>query len=120
MKQLIILAVLVVVGYFAYQHFFIAPQQNDTAEEDSSIDSGSFSINQLPPISVNCEGQAKNLENAFYGNISGRVSFAQRNFADRKLRSCLQNDGFSDPQINGTVVEIKERVKGYWLQDSGG
>jgi hypothetical protein len=113
MKQLIILAVLVVVGYFAYQHFFIAPQQKDTVEEDSSIDSGSFSINPLPPMPGNCEGLAKNLENAIYGNTSGQVSFAQRNFADRKFRSCLRNADFSDPQINGTVDEIKERVKGY-------
>ncbi len=120
MKRLIILAVLVVVGYFAYQHFFIAPQQKDTGEEDSSIESGSFSINQLSPIPGNCEDQAKNLENAIYGNISGRVSFAQRNFADRKLRSCLRNAGFSDLQINGTVAEIKKRAKGYWLQDKGG
>ncbi len=120
MKQLIILAVLVVVGYFAYQHFFIPPQQKETAEEGLSIDSGSFSINQLPPTPGNCKGQVKNLENAIYGNTTGQVSFAQRNFTDRKLRSCLRNAGFSDLQINGTVAEIKERVKGYLKQDNGG
>ena len=69
MKQLIILVALVVVGYFAYQHFFRTPQQEAaTEEEDASIDSGSFFIDQLPPIPENCEGPAKNLENAIYGS----------------------------------------------------
>ncbi len=120
MKNLIFLAALIIIGYFIYQHFFIEPQQKETAQEDSLIESGSFSSNQLPPTPENCEGQVKNFENAIYGNISGQVSFAQRNFADRKLRSCLRNIGFVDSRINGTVVEIKERVKGYLKQDSGG
>ena len=119
MKQLIILIALVVVGYFAYQHFFIPQQQKDTEEEDSSIDSGSFSINQLPPIPESCEAQAKKLENAIYGVALNEVSYAQSKYADHKFRSCLRNAGFSETQMNGSIAEIEERVKGYRIHDVG-
>ena len=120
MKQLVILVALVVAGYFSYQQFFSTPQQENASEEDVSIDSGSFSIDQLPPIPGNCEGPAKNLENAIYGSGSGQVSFAQRNTAYRKFQSCLRDAGFSTPQINGTIAEIENRVKGYLNQDGAG
>ena len=107
MKQVIILIILVVVGYFAYQHFFSAPQQETTTEDDVSIDSGS----QLPPLPEDCERLAKTLEDAIYGSAIGRVSFAQRNRAYRKLQSCLQDADFSDSEINDTIAEIEERVK---------
>ena len=120
MKQLIFLVCLAVIGYFAYQHFFIAPQQEvATEEEDTSLDSGSFSFDQLPPTPDNCKGLAKNLENAIYGSASARVSFAQRNMTYRKFQSCLRDAGFSDSEIDGTIAEIESRVEGYLKHDRG-
>lgn len=115
MKNVIILVVLAVGGYFAYQHFFNAPQGGDALEEDEAVDSG-----DLPPVPANCERMEKTLQNAIYGAATGEVSVGQRNTADRKFRACLREAGFSDSEINGTVGEIEERVAGYLEQDEGG
>ncbi len=115
MKQLIILVILVVAGYFAYQHFFSEPQQETATEEED----GSDSIDELPAIPGKCERPAKDLQNAMYGAASGEVSAAQRNTAEKKFRSCLRSADFTDAQIRGAVAEIEERVKGYLEQDNG-
>ena len=120
MKKLIFLILIAVIGYFAYQHFLGAPQQDDlTVEEETSTDSESISDEDLPPIPESCKKQAKNLENAIYGSASGQVSFAQRKTAYNKLTSCLREAGFSESQIDGTIAEIEERMKNYIKQDSG-
>lgn len=106
MKNLILVIILAVAGYFAYQHF-IAPQE-ETEEEDTSI-----SRDQLPPIPEKCKRKAKNFKNAVYGAASGETSFTQRNLAEREFRSCLHNEGFSDPEIQGTVAELADQAKAY-------
>ena len=113
MKKLIIIVVLVVAGYFAYQHFYVPTQDEDVAEEESVADTGSYYNEPAPPTPDACKDLATNLENAIYGNNKGQVSFSQRNFAYRKFRSCLRENGFSDTQINSAVGEIETRVKGY-------
>ncbi len=115
MKQLIILVVLAVAGYFAYQHFSDATIEDADMEEDAQIETG-----DLPPIPGDCERLAKDLKNAMYGAATGEVSVGQRNTADRKFRSCLRDADFSDAQINGSVAQIQERVEGYLKQDDGG
>ncbi len=111
MKQLIVLVVMVVAGYFAYQHFSTPPQQEAATEEEASIDSGSVSTETLPPIPEHCAESARNLESAMYGASFGQVSLAQRNMAYRKLLSCLREAGFSDSRINGIIAEIEKRAK---------
>ncbi len=111
MKQLIILVVMVIAGYFAYQHFSTPPQQEAAREEEASIGSGSLSTEPAPPIPEHCAESAKNLESAMYGASFGQVSQAQRNMAYRKLLSCLREAGFSDSQINGIVAEMEKRAK---------
>jgi len=119
MKQLVVLIILAAGGYFVYQHFFSTPQKAAVMEESVPAENKSLSTGQLPPIPANCEALAKNLENAIYGAESGQVSFAQRNSAARKFRSCLREAGFSDAQINVSVTEIEERVKRYRGRDGG-
>jgi hypothetical protein len=120
MKQVIIIILLVIAGYFAYQHFF-AGSSDDAAveEEEAAVESDASAIEQPPPIPESCKMQAGNLENAIYGNIKGQTSFAQRNTAYRKFRSCLSDAGFTDPQINGAAAEIEARAKRFAGQDGG-
>jgi len=110
MRQLIILVVMAIAGYFAYQHFSTPPQQ-EAAKEGASIDSGSVSTETQPPIPEHCAESATNLESAIYGASFGQVSLAQRNMAQRKLLSCLREAGFSDSRINGIIAEMEKRAK---------
>ncbi len=110
MKQILLLVVAALIGYFAYQYFFVASPPETVQEEDVAIDNDSFS-DQLPDIPENCEDRVKNLENAVYGSLTGRVSFAQHSVAYRKLQSCLRDAGFSDSQINAVTGEIEKHAK---------
>jgi hypothetical protein len=112
MKQVIIIVVLIVAGYFAYQHFYAGPSDDAAVEqEQSAVESDATAIEPPPPIPETCKMLAGDLENAIYGNEKGQVSFAQRNAAYRKFRACLGKAEFSDPQINGAVAEIEARAK---------
>ena len=107
MKNLIILAIVAVAGYFAYQHFLGPSSQQPSIVSD---DSGSGSSMYLPPVPTPCEGKGKTMGDAIYGYDIGRVSVAQLNFATRSFQSCLRDAGFSDSEINGTCDKIKEEV----------
>ncbi len=107
MKNLIILAVVAVAGYFAYQHFLGSSSQESAELSD---DSGSVSSVYVPPVPTQCEGKGKTMGDAIYGHDIGRVSVAQLNFATRSFQSCLRDAGFSDSEINGTFDKIKEQV----------
>lgn len=111
MRQLIILVVMFIAGYFAYQHFSTPPQQEAATEEEASVDNGSLSTEPVPPIPEPCAESARNLESAMYGATFGQVSHAQRNMAYRKLLSCLREAGFSDSRINGIIAEMEKRAK---------
>lgn len=122
MKKLIILVVLVVAGYFAYQHFYIAPQEEAVMEETEEADAVTdynYNTESQPALPEGCQTLATTLENAIYGNKTGEVSFAQRNKAYREFKSCLRAEGFSGDQIDTAVNEIEDRVEGYLNQDSG-
>ena len=119
MKKLIILVVLVVAGYFAYQHFYIPPQDEAAMEEEDTASDYNYNNEPQPAFPEGCQALATSLENAIYGNKSGEVSFAQRNKVYREFKSCLRAEGFSGAQIDDAVKEIEERVKGYLNQESG-
>ena len=108
MKQVILIVILAVGGYFGYQYYVDSSQEStpaDTSNQDSTF------IEYLPPIPDDCENKGKNFADAIYGNDIGRVSFSQRNFAQRAFQSCLVDAGFTDSQISRTVGAIKEDVK---------
>ena len=105
MKNLIVLIVLGVAGYFIYQNFIISWLEDSAPSESTARES-------LPPIPTECEGKAKNLGDAIYGNDIGRVSFTQLNHATRSFQTCFKNAGISDADINGHYDKIKEEVMG--------
>mgnify|MGYP001768321127 CR=1 FL=1 len=73
MKQLIIVIVLVVAGYFAYQHFYGAPSDEAAMEEEEvSGEIETSAVAPPPPIPGSCSGAAKNLEHAIYGSATGQ------------------------------------------------
>lgn len=120
MKKLIILVVLAVAGYFAYQHFYVVPEDEAGWEEEAEYEETgyeSYSAGSAQPVPEGCQTLAANLENAIYGNKAGQVSFTQRNTAYRKFRSCLRAEGFSGNQIESTIKELETRVQGYLKQD---
>ncbi len=119
MKKLIVLVVLVVAGYFAYQHVYLAQQETAAVEEEesSSVESEYYVADPDAPIPEGCQSLATNLENAIYGHATGRASFSQRNSAYRKFKSCLRAEGLSDVQIDSTVKRLEDRVQGYLKQD---
>lgn len=106
MKNLVIIAVLAVAGYFAYTHFYLsAPDDAASIGDQSPVDE------YIPPVPDKCEAKAKNMQDAMYGYDIGRVSVAQLNFATRSFQSCLRDAGFDDSQINTTVDDMKASVK---------
>ena len=106
MKNLIILAVIVAAGYFAYQKFW-----NGTSDHGPGTEAAALSPAFLPPVPGECESKGSTMKDAIYGYDIGRVSVAQLNFATRSFQSCLRDSGFSDAEINGTVDAMKEDVK---------
>lgn len=105
MKNIIIIAVLAVGGYFAYTQFYLtAPEESTSTTAEAPIDE------YIPPVPGECEGKGKNMQDAIYGYDIGRVSVAQLNFATRSFQSCLKDAGFSNSQINTTVDDMKASV----------
>ena len=110
MKQLIIIIVLGISGYFAYHYFIESSQQASHSEGTQSNGNITYS-GPTPQIPSECETKGKALESAIYGNNLGRTSFAKRNHARYSFESCLQNAGFTDSQISETIAAIEESVK---------
>ena len=103
MKNLIVLAVIGVAGYFIFQNFISPALQEYAPAEPASRE-------YLPPVPGECEGKGKNMADAIYGHDIGRVSFAQVNHSTRSFQTCLKNAGFSNAEINGIYDKIKEEV----------
>jgi hypothetical protein len=110
-KNIIILIVLVVIGYFVYVNFF-ASSTDDVGDgnEDSYEAEEVIPADQLPPIPDSCQTKAKNLENAIYGAATHQSSFAQRSNASHVLSQCLSDAGFSEAEIHGTIAQIQQKV----------
>lgn len=107
MKNIIMLAIVAVAGYFGYQ-YYLSSSTPETAKV--SGDSGSASSVYVPPVPTECEGKGRTMGDAIYGYDIGRVSVSQLNFATRSFQSCLRDAGFSDAEINATYDTIKEDV----------
>jgi len=105
MKNLIILVILGIAGYFSYQYFGVSQSVDSTEGETEST-----SYEYLPDVPGECEQKGGNMKDAIYGYDIGRVTMAQLNFATRSFQSCLRDAGFSDSQINKTVDGMKQDV----------
>ncbi len=103
MKNFIYLAVLVAVGYFAYQYFLI-PWLDDVVPVESTNDEN------LPPIPDVCRVKGKIVEDAIYDRKLGKISDVLLDQYILRFQTCLKNAGFSDADIDGTYEKTKERA----------
>ena len=113
MKNIVILIIIIGIGYFAYQHFFSTPLSDTPSEHEIET----VAEDDLPPIPDSCERLSQDYENAVYGQAKGQASFAHRNRAGRALVSCLQKEGFSEAEINGTLSKIEKDVERFLRQE---
>lgn len=104
MKKLILLAVLLAVGYFAYQNFII-PWLDEFAPPESVTDGN------LPPIPDACRVKGKIVEDAIYDRGTGKISAVLLDQYRLRFQNCLENAGFSDADIDGTYLKIKKRAE---------
>jgi predicted negative regulator of RcsB-dependent stress response len=120
MKKIIVLILLVIAGYFAYQYFLNSSQSNPADEDEISFNDTSYSDEDMVTIPDNCQEAEKSFENAIYGSDAGNVSFAQRNSANRRFQSCLKNAGLRDDQVDLAVKQVQTKVNNYIKQDYSG
>ena len=99
MKNVIILIVLGVGGYFAYQ-YFIGPSLQDSAPPAPT-----FNIYSLPEA---CQRQGEALKNAFDNHALGKTNKVSLNGYTQNFRRCLRQAGYSDSQIDEAYAGIKE------------
>lgn len=114
MKNLILIIILAIAGYYAYQYFYV-PAQESTVEDSSPGGMDTY----VPPVPEACQDKAREYENGVYSADSPRTSFAQRNYAKRAFMTCLKDAGFSDEQVGAKLTETEEKVKGWVKQDGG-
>ena len=104
MKKMVFLAVLVAVGYFAYQYFLI-PWLDDFAPAESTTGKN------LPPIPDACRLKGKIVEDGIYDRKKGKISDVLLDQYTLRFQTCLTNAGFSNADIDGTYEKIKERAE---------
>lgn len=94
MKNLVIVIILGVGGYFAYQ-YFIGPYL-----QDSTPAAPTFNMYSLPE---KCQKHGESLKDAISRHeISAKISGYTKN-----LRSCLRDAGFNDSQIDEACDGIR-------------
>lgn len=115
MKNLMLIVILAAAGYYAYR--YVSLNSQESAPEQTSSQSG---LNlYVPPVPEDCQGKAREYENAVYSADSPRTSFAQRNYAKRAFMTCLKDAGFSDEQMSAVLSEREDRAQGWAEQDGG-
>lgn len=91
MKNLIIVIILGVAGYFAYQYFIGSSQQVSTTAKPT------FNMYSLPE---KCQRAGESMKNAFYLNKKGEIGRPQVRGYTHTFRSCLSRAGFTASQID--------------------
>jgi hypothetical protein len=91
MKNLIIVIILGVAGYFAYQYFIGSSQQASTTAKPT------FNMYSLPE---KCQKAGENMKNAFYRRQQGELVASQVNGYQVHFRRCLRRAGFTASQID--------------------
>ena len=106
MKNLIIVIILGVVGYFAYQYFIGSSQQVSTTAKPT------YNIYSLPE---KCQEAGKSMENAFYSNKKGELVKAEVIVFTNTFRGCLKEEGFTTSQIEEAYDGIADSADyGSW------
>lgn len=95
MKNLIILIILGVAGYFAYQYFGIPWLEGNNSAKPA------FNMSSLPE---KCQGAGESLKNA----ISSKKSNVSINGSTKNLRRCLKQAGFTQSEIDEACDRIKD------------
>ena len=98
MKNLIILIIFGVAGYFAYQYFIGSSQQVSTTAKPT------FNVYSLPE---KCQGEGETLKDAFDRNKKGEVKTTSLRGYAKNFRRCLRRAGFTDSQIDEAYDSIK-------------
>lgn len=104
MKKLVFLAVLLTIGYFAYQYFLV-PWLDDFAPAESNTSEN------LPPIPDVCRVKGTIVEDGIYDRKIGKISDVLLDQYTLRFQTCLENAGFSDADIVGTYQKMKERAE---------
>ena len=104
LKNLILLAILLAIGYFTY-HYFIIPWLDDFAPAESTT--GEY----LPTIPDECRVKGKILEDAIHDRELGKISPVLLDQYKLRFQTCLKNAGFSDADAEETYERIKGRAE---------
>jgi hypothetical protein len=91
MKNLIIVIILGVAGYFAYQYFIGSSQQVSTTARPT------FNMYSLPE---KCQRAGENMKDAFYRRQKGEFAASQVNGFKVSFRRCLRRAGLTASQID--------------------
>lgn len=104
MKNLVIIAIVCLVGFVVHRIYTGSPQDTPTAKQATYDD--------LPSIPHLCEDQADTLEDAIYDHEVGTITNVELEQRTRGFQSCLRDAGFSDSQINRTYAGLKQGTLG--------
>ena len=99
MKNLIILIILGVAGYFTYQYFIGSSQHLSTTAKPT------FNMYSLPE---KCQRAGESMKNAFYRRQKGELVQAQVNGFTVTFRGCLRRAGYTVSQIDEAYDGIAE------------
>jgi hypothetical protein len=98
MKNLLILIVFGVAGYFAYQ-YYIGPSLNK-----STPAAPAFNMYSLPE---ECQRHGESLKDAFNRHKAGQINQVSVNGFTQNFRRCLRKAGYSDSQIDEAYEGIR-------------
>ena len=98
-KNLILLVILGVVGYFAYQYFIGSPSH------DSSVSRSAFNMSSLPE---KCQIAGESMKNAFYRHKKGELVTGQVNGYKSHFRGCLRRAGYTPSEVEAAYKGIAD------------
>lgn len=99
MKKLLILIILVVAGYFAYQYFI------GTSPRFSTTPRPTFNMYSLPE---KCQDEGEMLKTAFNRHKTGELKQVEVNGYTQHFRGCLRREGLTKPEIDEAYDGIKD------------
>lgn len=120
MKQMFAIAIIVIAGLVLYHYYQSNTDETEYAEEEDVELQEQVYQEELPSMPESCQKASATADNAMYGAQTHGASFAQRNRAVRKFKSCLREAGLSDGQVSALMEAKKEKIKRYLEMDAKG